>query len=191
MAINIKGGVVSIGKDDNLQDTTIQDAVVVVALENAKSQKEVEDWLGEHLDGVELFNVKVVTADVYAEGLAKIASEKAEHQAKLKGIVEEVKKRIETVTSYKAPLIERVVGSKKFWIGVVVLNALYMFDMLTLGADGKAALFAVTFGSFFANLYFAVKRVMRIKNAMKNLPLPPGFEVDVHEVKANTTNEEK
>lgn len=167
--INIKGGVVSIGRNDTLSDVSISNAMVVVDMDDVKSEQEVKDFMTEHLDNVELHSCDVVTNEVYADFVMKKAESRAKRDEALKEIekmVDHVREKIEPVANYRAPLIERVVGNPKFWLVLIVMHVLNLFGVLQLGPTAWAALMAVSIGSFAANMHFAVKRFKRMKFLM-------------------------
>lgn len=67
--INIKGGVVSIGRNDTLQGMTVSEAIIVVDIEGKKLNKQVvSEWLAERVEEDVVFDkCQIMNSGAYAK----------------------------------------------------------------------------------------------------------------------------
>lgn len=67
--INIKGGVLSIGRNDTLQGMTVSEAIIVVDIEGKKLDKQVvSDWLAERVEEDVVFEkCQIMNSGAYAK----------------------------------------------------------------------------------------------------------------------------
>lgn len=174
--INIQGGVVSVGRNDTLQDISISNAMIVVDMDDVKSEQEVKDWIGKHFDNVEIHGCDVLTNEVYADFVMRKAESKAKRQEefqKIEAMIDDACKKVEPLVTYRPPIIERVVSSVMFWVFMMMMNATKYFVGVPTFSQ---AVNAVTFGCFAAFVYFAVKRAKRLKSLMSVGEMPPTKE---------------
>lgn len=67
--INIKGGVLSIGRNDTLQGMTVSEAIIVVDIEGKKLNKQiVSEWLAERVEEDVVFDkCQIMNSGAYAK----------------------------------------------------------------------------------------------------------------------------